>query len=309
MVASQKATAKGNLEEILANYIEVEVTYKQNFGSSEEAAAGCKHAPAVIMRCLLWNCRGLRRPATERILRGLIRDSNADIIFLSETKVDKDTMVGVMNRLGFVNSCCILANGIAGGFCAAWRTDFRCDITKVFEAGFCVKVQLHGGLPPWYLFCVYGTPYHTLKKPYWEWLTNKISCCNDPWKDSRNAHNRVRKRLDRVAANANWCTKYHKARVVKYPIVGSDHAPIFLQVMGEVNKLKYPFRFLEVWTTRLDCGTIIKHSWMKSINGSSAVELLRKLKGVKYDLKKWNQEVFGFSDRRENGQNLEAKIA
>ncbi|KAF4392032.1 hypothetical protein F8388_004361 [Cannabis sativa] len=118
------------------------------------------------------------------------------------------------------------------------------------------------------------------------------------WKNLRNTHNQIHKQLDRVVVDANWCTEYLKARVVKFPIVGSDHALICLQVMGEVNKLKYLFRFLKVWTSQPDCGKIIKNSRMKSINGSSAAKLLGKLKGIKYDLKKWNQEVFGFSDRR-----------
>uniref|UniRef100_A0A803PJF5 Reverse transcriptase n=1 Tax=Cannabis sativa TaxID=3483 RepID=A0A803PJF5_CANSA len=70
------------------------------------------------------------------------------------------------------------------------------------------------------------------------------------WQNSRVACNRVRKRLDRAIADANWCMDFSRARVSSFPILGSDHAPIVLNVWGDHAKLKYPFRFLEVWTTK-----------------------------------------------------------
>uniref|UniRef100_A0A803Q610 Reverse transcriptase n=1 Tax=Cannabis sativa TaxID=3483 RepID=A0A803Q610_CANSA len=118
------------------------------------------------------------------------------------------------------------------------------------------------------------------------------------WKNSRNSHGRICKHLDRVVADANWCTEFHKARVVKFPILGSDHALICLQTTGEVPKLKYPFRFFGSLDISADCETVIMNAWRRGLYGSPDFQLLGKPKGVKYDLKKWNQEVFGFSDRR-----------
>ncbi|XP_030478202.2 uncharacterized protein LOC115695264 [Cannabis sativa] len=68
------------------------------------------------------------------------------------------------------------------------------------------------------------------------------------WKNSRLAPNCIRKRLDRVIADGDWCTVFSNARVQNYPIIGSDHAPILLDTWGETLKLNYPFRFLQVWT-------------------------------------------------------------
>uniref|UniRef100_A0A803Q042 DUF4283 domain-containing protein n=1 Tax=Cannabis sativa TaxID=3483 RepID=A0A803Q042_CANSA len=273
---TKTSESTGNLDEILANCVEVEVVYEKNFMNGEEAA-------------------------------GLIRDSDTDVIFLSETKVDTVFMVSIMNRLGFVNSWCISANGIAGGFCVAWRTGIDCQVLETFEAGFHLTVQLDLGQPSLCLFCVYGWGRKFARKKgallkFFLFNTGGVDLgCKggiNTWQNSRNACNRICKRLDKAIADANWCTEYPKAQVFNYPIAGSDHAPICLNLRGEVTKLNYPFRFLEVWTSRSDYETVIKNSWMRSITGSSATKLLKKLNCTKYDLKKWNQEVYGFCDKK-----------
>uniref|UniRef100_A0A803PRT5 CCHC-type domain-containing protein n=1 Tax=Cannabis sativa TaxID=3483 RepID=A0A803PRT5_CANSA len=184
---------------------------------------GRKHAPTVLMRCLAWNCRGLRQSTAERTLRGLIRDSNADFIFLSETKVSVETMVEVMNRLGFVNHWCIPTNGLAGGFCIAWRIGVLCNVFKTYETGFLVTFQAVMGCPEWKLHCVYDLNAiidHTEKiggrefdAREGEFLRNFLFNCGGvdlgsdggvfTWQNLRVAPKRIRKRLDRVIADGN----------------------------------------------------------------------------------------------------------
>ncbi|KAF4388169.1 hypothetical protein G4B88_021865 [Cannabis sativa] len=55
---------------------------------------------------------------------------------LWKTKVSTDSMTAVLNRIGFLNHCCIPAMGIAGGFCIAWRMGVKLNIMDVFELGF-----------------------------------------------------------------------------------------------------------------------------------------------------------------------------
>ncbi|KAM6550929.1 hypothetical protein CsatB_000737 [Cannabis sativa] len=115
------------------------------------------------------------------------------------------------------------------------------------------------------------------------------------WENSHVACNRVRKRLDRAIADANWCMEFLRARVSSFPILGSDHAPIVLDVWGDQAKLKYPFHFSEVWTTRPDCGDVVSQAWQGMLSTSL---LEKKLKGTAKELKLWNQNVFGFCDRK-----------
>ncbi|XP_030477964.1 uncharacterized protein LOC115695005 [Cannabis sativa] len=300
------------------------------------------------MRCLAWNCRGLHRTSAERTLRGIILDCDADLIFLSETKVGSELMINITRRLGFANVVCILADGIAGGFCVAWRNGVECNVSQVFESGFHLVLKEGLGNGNWSLFCIYGTPYHSKKRDIWQGLTEKVEDCNQPWallgdlnvildpsekiggrpfdaregrflasflfntggidlgcggdvctwQNSRRAENRVRKRLDRVIANAIWCTLYPRAFVQSYPILGSDHAPLFLNSWGAPPKLKFPFRFLEVWTSNSDCEKVITKAWRSSVSDQSEGNLQRKFTVTKNDLKRWNAEVFGFCDKK-----------
>ncbi|KAF4376060.1 hypothetical protein F8388_022581 [Cannabis sativa] len=272
---------------------------------------GLKHAPTFLLRCLSWNCRGLRRPTAERTLRGLLRDTNVDMMFLSETKVGEDFMVNILNRLGFINSVCIPSVGIGGGFFLAWRMGVDIQHITNMETGFNVIFPKSRGFCKWHLFCVYGTPYSDSKEEFWRLFTEKVADCNEPWvvigdlnvilnenekvggrkfktregdllkefllstggvdlggdgvkcmwHNSRRGSNRVRKRLDRALANVDWCTSHPEAKVTNLPIVGSDHAPILLDSWCVVEKLYYPFRFLEVWTSHTGCHDVVDRSW------------------------------------------------
>ncbi|XP_060968359.1 uncharacterized protein LOC133035935 [Cannabis sativa] len=300
------------------------------------------------MRCLSWNYRGLRRPTTERSLRGLIRENDADFLFLSKTKVSTEFMVQLLNRLGFVNSCCIPAEGTAGGFCVAWRVVVQVDILEVYDMGFKVKIEASLDYPQWVLFCINGPAYAVLKKNFWDWLIQIVQQCKDAWaimgdlnvimdenekirgrkyqlregnilknfmfnsggvdlgfegapctwQNARSFSHHIRKRLDRVIADDQWCVSFPRASVVHLPIYGSDHAPILLKAWGEYEKLLYPFRFLEVWTTSSECGNIISNAWQSVASGNEGTILCSKLKYTKKELKKWNAMRFGHCEKR-----------
>ncbi|KAM6583114.1 hypothetical protein CsatB_010116 [Cannabis sativa] len=257
-------------------------------------------------------------------------------------------MVNVMNRLGYDHCVCIPSIGIVGGFCVAWKRGIQCYMLEEFAEGLHLSIHMGENFPDWSLYCVYGTPYYSLKGSYWKWLSETVSNCNSPWvllgdlnvilddsekeegrtfqrkegeflsnflfevggvdlgcdggmctwQNSRIAESRVRKRLNRAIADARWCTEFSNARVSKFPIKGSDHAPILLNIWGDQTRLRYLFRFLEVWTSRPDCEVIIQNSWRRVVTGEVAAQLQKKLKGTAHDLKKWNREVFGFCDKR-----------
>ncbi|KAF4371778.1 hypothetical protein F8388_023091 [Cannabis sativa] len=309
---------------------------------------GLKRAPTIIMRCLSWNCRGILRPTTERTLRGLIHDTDAEVVFLAETKVGLDDMYAFMNRLGFVNVIGIPSVGIRGGFCLAWRQAGLIEVQHIFESGFHVIIPEMHGLAKWHLFCIYGTPYVEKKEEFWKWLTDTVSECGEPWvvigdlnvildesekrggrkflpregtllrnflddtggvdlgfqgvrctwQNARKGIKNVRKRLDRGLADSSWCINFPNAKVINLPILGSDHSPILLMDRGEQRKLNYPFRFLEVWTSSSDCEKVVESTWNIEVRGRKKDRVLLKLANTKRELKKWNQNSFGFCDQR-----------
>ena len=72
------------------------------------------------MKLAAWNCRGLgNRPAVRSLLE-LQKTEGADILFLSETKLDKRRMERFRWLLGssnmVVRNCCVLATGDQRGY-------------------------------------------------------------------------------------------------------------------------------------------------------------------------------------------------
>ncbi|KAF4359614.1 hypothetical protein F8388_003617 [Cannabis sativa] len=120
-------------------------------------------------------------PTTERTLRGLIHDTNVDLVFLAETKVGMVDMEACMNRLGFFNVIGIPSEGIGGGFCLAWRNAGLIEVQQVFESGFHVVIPEINGGTKWHLFCIYGTPYVEKKREFRKWLTDTVWECREPW--------------------------------------------------------------------------------------------------------------------------------
>jgi exonuclease III len=67
------------------------------------------------MKLLAWNCRGLGNP---RAVRGLLRcqkSEEADILFLSETKLDRKGMKKIQMKLGMGTMVEVAAVGRGGG--------------------------------------------------------------------------------------------------------------------------------------------------------------------------------------------------
>ena len=73
------------------------------------------------MRTLAWNCRGAGRAPTVRGFRELIRESNPEIVFLSETKSKSPRINKIKSRLNFTNRYCVEPVGQARGLALFWR--------------------------------------------------------------------------------------------------------------------------------------------------------------------------------------------
>ena len=69
----------------------------------------------LTMRILAWNCRGIGRVSKIRALKELIRESNPDLVFLSETKVKSLRINRIKTHLNFFDCFYVESNGRAGG--------------------------------------------------------------------------------------------------------------------------------------------------------------------------------------------------
>uniref|UniRef100_A0A2N9EJD0 DUF4283 domain-containing protein n=1 Tax=Fagus sylvatica TaxID=28930 RepID=A0A2N9EJD0_FAGSY len=89
---------------------------------------GPYHAPPLAMRLLAWNCRGVNKASTVRVLKILNRECSPDILFLAETKASVQRIDTIKESLGFVECFCVEANGSAGGLALFWKKGVELEV-------------------------------------------------------------------------------------------------------------------------------------------------------------------------------------
>ena len=139
----------------------------------------------LAMRTLAWNCRGAGRASIVRALKELIRESNPDIIFLSETKIKSTRINKICDRLKFVDSWCVDADGLSGGLALFWRLGVELEV--VFSNKNMIVASDYSDPPeaPWLLFAIYGPIQRSKKEKFWGLLENMLSTFYGPWVDRR----------------------------------------------------------------------------------------------------------------------------
>ena len=85
------------------------------------------------MIALGWNCRGLGNLRTVRVLGKLVQRWNPKIIFLSETKVKKNAMEKIMEKINFVNGLIVPRKGRGGGLAMLWKREVALEIMDILE--------------------------------------------------------------------------------------------------------------------------------------------------------------------------------
>ena len=110
---------------------------------------------------------------------------------------------------------------------------------------------------------------------------------------SNNRETPAMSRIDRFLYSADWEDRYPTVVQKRLPKLLSDHCPIMLE-SGKFLRGKRPFRFEIMWLKAEDFGEMVK-GWWESYHyeGTRSFILAKKLKALKLDLKKWNEEVFG----------------
>ena len=132
------------------------------------------------MRTIAWNCRGAGRASTVRALKELIHESDPDIVFLSETKIKSMRINKICDRLKFVDSWCVDADGLLGGLALFWRLGVELEV--VFSNKNMIMALVYSDPPeaPWLLFAIYGPIQRSKKEKFWGLLENMVSTFSGP---------------------------------------------------------------------------------------------------------------------------------
>ncbi|CAH9096848.1 unnamed protein product [Cuscuta epithymum] len=107
------------------------------------------------------------------------------------------------------------------------------------------------------------------------------------------SNGRLWRRLDRVLFNSKSIEAFDHIQITHLNKTPSDHSPILLQMSNKGWNGPKPFKFLNMWTTHPSFISIVDKCWKAHNFGRGMYGLVRKLKCLKHDLKKWNREVFG----------------
>jgi hypothetical protein len=100
-------------------------------------------------------------------------------------------------------------------------------------------------------------------------------------------------RLDRFLVSPDWEAKYPGLLQKRMPRLCSDHFPILLDCEGIKGGAR-PFKFENMWLKADGFVEKVRLWWSSySFQGEPSFILAQKLKALKADLKKWNEQVFG----------------
>lgn len=120
------------------------------------------------MNLLCVNCRGCGQPEAVQELREVVEQYKPAVVFLSETRLDKDRALALRLRLGLANGQAVGAAGQSGGLALFWRGDVTVAIQSLSKSHIdvllsCDKVNVH----QWRFTGFYGEPRRELRKNSW----------------------------------------------------------------------------------------------------------------------------------------------
>jgi hypothetical protein len=110
---------------------------------------------------------------------------------------------------------------------------------------------------------------------------------------SNNREDAGMSRIDWVLFLDEWDDFFLTILQKRLPRILSDHFPIILEC-GDFSRGRRPFRFENMWLKAEEFKERVKEWWDSCIFFSTPSYIMAyKLKALKMDLKKWNEEVFG----------------
>ncbi|XP_059431454.1 uncharacterized protein LOC132164953 [Corylus avellana] len=207
------------------------------------------------MKLLAWNCRGLARNPTIRVLRALIRQHRLDLIFLSERMVPSSRFQASLFGLGFSSWLEVPRVGSQGGIFLTWK--FGVDVELVRLDKRCISCLV-------YLILQFALG---LFLAFMHQLLLQVVMFN------------ALVDLGFVGNKFTWSN--HRP----------DHCPILLSTEGSYQNIPKPFRFEAFWTRKGP--VLVAEAWLAEVEGSPAFSLSRKWKNTKIALKSWNHQHFG----------------
>ncbi|XP_026432265.1 uncharacterized protein LOC113329624 [Papaver somniferum] len=126
------------------------------------------HFPVNNINLISWNIRGSGKKSSNKELSLLGRNVNPDIIFLSETQMNKDLAARKLKNMGFPCTFNISSVGRSGGLVLAWKKEIHMNILSSSLRGIHVTTTDIIHSKNCHIHIIYGEPNSTLRQAFWE---------------------------------------------------------------------------------------------------------------------------------------------
>ena len=73
------------------------------------------------MSFLAWNCRGFGSAPAVRSLTDEVKNTDLVLVFLSETKANRNRIRGIQRKLNFTQRIIVPSDGLSGGLVMLWK--------------------------------------------------------------------------------------------------------------------------------------------------------------------------------------------
>ena len=122
------------------------------------------------MSILSWNCQGLGPPLKGRHLKFLNNKYRPSLVFLMETRVNKEKVARWKNRLNFQNEWYEEAVGTGGGLAVWWKDSELIQVVLSTKNMIHLKITKGFGMDGGFFTLVYGPPKEQDREQWWKHL-------------------------------------------------------------------------------------------------------------------------------------------
>ncbi|XP_026396357.1 uncharacterized protein LOC113290991 [Papaver somniferum] len=259
--------------------------------------------PVNNVNLIAWNLRGFGKKSANKELSLLCKNVNPDIIFLSETKMNKDMATRKLRNMGFTCTFNVPCVGRSGGLALAWKKEVHLNVISSSLRGIYVTSTDIIHSKTCHIHFIYGEPNSSLKQAFWEQQCQQnTSSLDEPvlfigdfnallGTEDKNGGLEVD---DPDFENLrNFCTIFN----MYDPSFSGPRFTWYNMQQGPdliLERLdRWTLLTIAMWIEDPTCRDIIVNSWSVNVVGSPAYKLKAKILSTNKGLRDWNKSSFG----------------
>ncbi|XP_026378163.1 uncharacterized protein LOC113272559 [Papaver somniferum] len=234
---------------------------------------------------LTLSLRGFGKKYANKELSLLCKNVNPDIIFLSETKMNKDMEARKLRNMGFPCTFNVPSVGRSGGLSLACKKEVHLNIISSSLRGIYVTTTDIFHSKTCQIHFMYGEPNSSLRQSFWEQRCQQINVPLDEPVFFIGDFNALLGTEDKNGGLEvddpdfenlrKFCSVFnlHDAGFygLRFTWDSSDHCPMHIWFNYEDISMPRPFHFMAMWIEDPTCRDIIANSWSVNVTNISTI--------------------------------------